>query len=245
MALTHATNHGGDDHNNGNGHQDQLPAPQPGTNTPPHTQTGSGLVGTRGCAGILIGCLMGWGGGHGRHGTGTGCRGRHPRAYPQCMAELPDHPDNSTPPDPVSVDVFVADAIPVESTGQILVEGIAGQIPAVMLATEGRADVTDLARVHATEGIGDVRCGFGVYDVGEPHTWLVRFEVAVDHPVHCRFHFVITWSDHAAWLHEVARHEAVAVGTGGTDGNWLVLNVDRQRLEPVLDLLGSRHRPQA
>lgn len=145
-------------------------------------------------------------------------------------------------------------------------------LPAVMLDTTNRPDVADLARVHDLDGIGDLRCGFGACDLGDPGDWLVRFDVAVDHPVMCRFHAVISWSANTDWLDGVAAHGAVAFGTevpevaAGSAGHqgephdgvgtepsevpeavqagpaWLVVNVEPQRLAPVLNQLRLQAR---
>jgi hypothetical protein len=112
-------------------------------------------------------------------------------------------------------------------------------VAAVLLDASARPDVADLARVTALDGVGDLRCGVGVWDVDGPDHLLVRFEVAVDHPVRCWFHLVVPWEPHRHWLAEVVAGGALAVGTGEGDGDWLVLTVDPARLGPVLDLLGD------
>jgi hypothetical protein len=131
---------------------------------------------------------------------------------------------------------FEQGAVSVRSTGWVVDPDDGQPVAAVLLEVENRPDVADLARVVALEGPGDLRCGIGVWDLDEPV--LVRLEVALDHPVHCRFHLVLGWAEHATWLASVADGGAMAVGTGDGDGSWLLLNVDGRRLGEVLDLLG-------
>lgn len=135
---------------------------------------------------------------------------------------------------------FRAGALDVVSTGFITDPDDGAVVAAIVLDTTGRPDVTDLARVHASEGIGDVRCGVGVLDIGPPDTWLVRLEVAVDHPVRCRFHAVVDWMGHRAWLAAVVDGASVAMGAGTGAEYWLRLNVDPDMMRPVLELLERR-----
>jgi hypothetical protein len=135
---------------------------------------------------------------------------------------------------------FCGDALEVVSTGFITDPDDDAVVAAMVLDTTGRPDVADLARVHASEGIGDVRCGVGVLDIGPPDTWLVRLEVAVDHPVRCRFHAVVDWLGHRSWLAAVADGASVAVGAGTGAEYWLRLNVDPDMMRPVLELLERR-----
>jgi hypothetical protein len=134
-------------------------------------------------------------------------------------------------------DGFAAGAVPARSTGWVVDPDDGRPVPAVLLDTTGRPDVADLARVMAIEGVGDLRCGVGVWDLDGPEAALVRLEAALDHPVRCRFHLVLSWAEHAAWLAAVADTAAVAVGTGDGDGAWLMLDVDGGRLAAVLALL--------
>lgn len=139
-----------------------------------------------------------------------------------------------------AVAAFRQGAIEVVSTGIILDPDDAATVAAMILDATSRPDVADLARVHATEGIGDVRCGLGVYDVGPPDSWLVRLEVSVDHPVQCRFHTVVDWDGNREWLGAIVDGGAVAIGTGDATGTWLRLNVDPELVGPVLEMLDRK-----
>lgn len=130
--------------------------------------------------------------------------------------------------------------VEVLSTGFITDPDDGATVAAMVLNTALRPDVADLARVHAVEGIGDVRCGLGVFDLGPADTWLVRLEVIVDHPVHCRFHTVVDWAAHRKWLAAMADGGSVAMGAGVQAEHWLRLNVDPSLTKPVLDLLERR-----
>lgn len=138
------------------------------------------------------------------------------------------------------VGAFRHGAVEVVSTGMIIDPDDAATVAAMVLDTTNRPDVADLTRVHATEGIGDVRCGLGVYDIGPSDGWLVRLEVSVDHPVHCRFHTVVDWIGHREWLGTIVDGGAVAIGTGDDAGTWLRLNVDPELVSPVLEMLDRR-----
>jgi hypothetical protein len=133
--------------------------------------------------------------------------------------------------------------VPVRSTGWVVDPDDESLVAAVLLDTAERPEVADLARVTAAEGVGDLRCGVGVWDLGPADDRLVRLEVAVDHPVHCRFHVVLPWVDHAEVLRAVSSGGALALGSGDGEGEWLVLNVDPQRLQPVIDLLDRQGSP--
>lgn len=135
---------------------------------------------------------------------------------------------------------FAAGALPVLSMGHVVLhDGL--PVPAVLLDTSGRPDVADLARVASTEGVGDLRCGLGVWDLGSPEDWLVRIEAVVDHPVRCRFHLCVLWHESQEWLGDIAAHGMLTVGTGDGSGPWLALNVDPGRLAPVLADLARRN----
>jgi hypothetical protein len=128
----------------------------------------------------------------------------------------------------------------VVSTGYITDPDDGATVAAMVLDTSSRPDVADLARVHATDGVGDLRCGLGVYDLGPPEEWLVRVEVVVDHPVHCRFHAVVGWLEQRTWLAAVVDGASVAVGTQDPSGYWLRLNVNPDLIAPVLEMLDRR-----
>lgn len=135
---------------------------------------------------------------------------------------------------------FSLGAVAVMSTGFIVDPDDGATVAAMVLDTTDRPDVADLARVHAAEGVGDVRCGLGVFDLGPPECWLVRLEVAVDHPVQCRFHTVMDWVGHRQWLASVVDGGSVAVGAGVDAEHWLRLNVDPSLVAPVLGQLERR-----
>jgi len=139
---------------------------------------------------------------------------------------------------------FLAGAVPVASTGAVLDPDFGEEVAAVCLDARDRPEVADLARVHGSEGVGDLRLGLGVWDLGPPEDWLVRLEVVVTRPVVCEFFWVIAWDGHQAWLDHVAARGVVALGTleldGEPGGDWLLMNVAPERLEPVLAALGRR-----
>ena len=130
------------------------------------------------------------------------------------------------------------------SVGTILADG--QPLPALVLDARDRPDVADLARVHELEGIGDLRSGLGVFDLGPRRDWLVRFELAVDHPVRCRFHAVLGLDDAAPLLRQAGAAGSIAVGTEPVDeSRWLAVHVDPDRLAAVLDGLDDPEGPDA
>lgn len=139
-----------------------------------------------------------------------------------------------------AVGAFRRGEVPVVSTGVIVDPDDNQAVPAMVVDASSRLDVGGLAAAHAAGGIGDLRCGVGVFDLGPAEGWLVRIEVMVDEPVTCRFHSVVGWAGHRAWLAQVAAAGAVAFSTAGGDGSWLRLNVDPRRLGEVLDDLQRR-----
>jgi len=145
------------------------------------------------------------------------------------------------PPDRES---FLAGAVPVASVGAVLDPDVGEEVAAVCLDARDRPEVADLARVHSSEGVGDLRLGLGVWDLGPPTDWLVRLEVVVTRPVACEFFWAMAWESHQAWLDHVASGGVVALGTlagdGEPGGDWLLMNVAAERLEPVLAALKRR-----
>ena len=139
---------------------------------------------------------------------------------------------------PVTREAFVADDVPVVSAGAIEADGEV--LPAVVLDAAGRPDVADLARVHAVEGMGDLRSGVGLYDVGPRSDWLVRVEVLVDDPVRCRFHLVLDAGEGQALLAAAADRGALAIGCDPPErSGWLAVHVDAEALLPVLARLAE------
>lgn len=135
-------------------------------------------------------------------------------------------------------DAFVAGDVPVVSAGTIEADGEV--LPAVVVDAGARPDVADLARVVAVEGVGDLRSGVGLYDLGPRDDWLVRIEVALDAPVRCRFHLVLGPEDGAALLAAAGAAGALAIGCEPPErSGWLAVVVDPAPLAPVLARLGT------
>lgn len=214
--------HDGDDHDHDpDGQQHEFPAPQP--------RAGSLAVRQAAAARRVIG------GGRGDvHGPSVAVAIGH-RLRPRRLHGVASGDDPV-----VSVASFRHGEVPVVSTGVIVDPDDNEAVAAVVVDTGGRPDVGGVVAAHAVGGIGDLRCGIGVYDLGPPQGWLVRIEVMVDRPVQARVHWVVDWAGHRGWLALVASAGAVAFSTTDGDGSWLRLNVDRQRLGAVLDGLEGR-----
>ncbi|HSL59177.1 MAG TPA: hypothetical protein VK866_15125 [Acidimicrobiales bacterium] len=131
---------------------------------------------------------------------------------------------------------FSDGAVPVVSVGRTTVEGDDRALPAVLLDVSDRPDVADLARVHALEGVGDVRTAAAVRTVGDPADWLIRLDVAVDRPVRCRFHVVTGLVASLGLLRDVADTGLLVIATGEPEpgARWLAVEIDRPQLAEVL-----------
>lgn len=123
--------------------------------------------------------------------------------------------------------------LPVQSVGWTMseIDGQMMSLPSVALDTVGRADVADLARVHAIEGIGDIRT------LATPAEGGVRFDIVVVSPVRCHLSFVVS-NEHRSILEHAAREESLVLATGDpstVDETWLAVNIDGPALTAVLD----------
>lgn len=127
-------------------------------------------------------------------------------------------------------------AVPVRSVGRTTVEGGDRPLPAILLDVTDRPDVADLARVHATEGMGDVRTAAAVLGHGDPSGWRLRLEVAVDRPVTCRFHVVLDLVESLGVLRDVAETGLLVFATGepAPGATWLAVEIDRPQLAEAL-----------
>jgi hypothetical protein len=130
-------------------------------------------------------------------------------------------------------------AVPVRSVGRTTVEGGDRPLPAILLDVADRPDVADLARVHAMEGIGDVRTSAAVLAEGDPPSWRLRLDVAVDRPVTCRFHVVLDLVSSFGMLRDVAETGLLVFATGEPEpgATWLAVEIDRTQLADVLSTI--------
>lgn len=145
-------------------------------------------------------------------------------------------------PPPVSRQRFLDGGVPVASAGAIEADGEV--VPAVVLDARQRPDVADLARVHAVEGIGDLRTGLALFDLGPRRDWLVRVEVLVDAPVRCRFHLVLAVDEGEALLRAGSAAGSLAIGCHPPeDHGWLVVHLDASAVAPVLARLARTRGP--
>jgi hypothetical protein len=130
--------------------------------------------------------------------------------------------------------------VPVVSVGWVADPDVEGRlVPAALLDVDERPDVADLPRVHATEGIGDLRCSVSVGDDPSGNGQRLAFIVAVDHPVRCRFALGLGWGSNQEWLRAVSASGCLVLGFGDGTGPWLSLNIDRRRLEEVFARLSE------
>ncbi len=123
--------------------------------------------------------------------------------------------------------------IPVVSTGWTMseIDGELHALPSVALDVAKRPDVEDLARVHATEGIGEIRTLATPAGGGN-----VRFDVVITSPVQCHLAFIVD-DVHQAVLDEAAKQETLVLATGDPSivgATWLAVNIDGDALQAVL-----------
>jgi len=113
------------------------------------------------------------------------------------------------------------------------IDGEMVSLPSVALDTAGRADVADLARVHAMEGVGDIRTLATPAELGA-----VRFDVVVVTPVRCHLSFVVS-AEHRPILEYAASESLLVLATGDPSvvgETWLAVNIDGPALTAVLGL---------
>lgn len=107
--------------------------------------------------------------------------------------------------------------------------------PTVVLDVETRPDVSDLARVHMIDGVGDIETFMEPNDAG------VVLRVRLSSPVTAEFALQLILPDHAPILVEAASagHLLLATTTPSETGEnppWLAIDIDGTRLREVAQL---------
>jgi hypothetical protein len=110
--------------------------------------------------------------------------------------------------------------------------------PTVVLDVESRPDVSDLARVHMLDGIGDIETFLEPNDAG------VVLRVRLSSPVSAEFAVQLLLPDHAPVLVDAATagHLLLATTTPSDTGDnppWLAIDLDGARLCEVAQLPDS------
>lgn len=103
--------------------------------------------------------------------------------------------------------------------------------PTVVLDVAGRPDVSDLPRVHATEGVGDLATSM-VLDGDE-----VLLVVTMTTPVRASFSMRLRLPEHAAVLDAAALADRLVLATTEPDDGeslWLAIDLDGERLAELL-----------
>lgn len=113
--------------------------------------------------------------------------------------------------------------------------------PTVVLDVTGHPDVADLARVHAIEGIGDVRTtGRRIDGAGPDGSPVFLLGVSLTSPVSAAFAIMFPLPDAEAFLLEAGRGGRLALATTDVDtvGSerpfWLAIDLDGPSLESTL-----------
>lgn len=134
---------------------------------------------------------------------------------------------------PPNSDNETAVPLPVLSVGATLVEsnGETVALPAVVVDASGRADVADLARVHETEGIGNVRT------LAVRNDENIDLSVVLTSPVICSFTLQFEAADTTGFLASVCAASSMVIATGQPDSGQLCLavDIDGQALADVLN----------
>ena len=114
--------------------------------------------------------------------------------------------------------------------------------PTVVIDVTGHPEIADLPRVHATEGVGDVRTtGRVVERGGSDGAPIFLLGVAMSSPVRSAFAVVFPLPDAEPFLREAGRAGQMALGTTdvdrvGTDRPvWLAIDLDGPSLYAALD----------
>lgn len=107
--------------------------------------------------------------------------------------------------------------------------------PTAVLDAAGRPDVTDLPRVHALEGIGDLATRAVRTTAG------VDLTVELSRPVVARFTVRFLLPDHRVVLLDAAATGTLLLATSAPTGGagnpaWLAVDLDGPSLRSVLDL---------
>lgn len=122
--------------------------------------------------------------------------------------------------------------VPVDSVGWTMseIDGDLVALPSVALDISERPDVADLSRVHAIEGVGDIRTLATRSEGG------VRFDVVLTSPVRCHLAFVIS-TEHEQILEHAAYQQTLVLATGDptiVGATWLAVNIDGDALRAAL-----------
>ena len=107
--------------------------------------------------------------------------------------------------------------------------------PTIVLDAQLRPDVTDLARVHMIDGIGDIQTFL------EPNEAGVVLRVRLSSPVMAEFDVQLLLPDHVPVLIDAAKagHLLLATTTPSETGEnppWLAIDLDGVRLRTLLEL---------
>lgn len=109
--------------------------------------------------------------------------------------------------------------------------------PTVVLDVAGRPEVSDLPRVHAADGVGDLATSLRPVDDG------VLLEVAMTSPVRAAFAVHVRLPEHSEILRAAATANRLVLATTEPDerggGLWLAIDLDGPRLSELLDSIGA------
>ncbi len=134
----------------------------------------------------------------------------------------------------------------------ITIDDAGGTWPTAVIDAAGHPEVSDLARVHAVEGVGDIATHASIVAVNEANRvqgaveHLLALAIGVSVPVRAAFVVTFVLPDHRDVLADAAREGHLVVATtdperaGADRPLWLAIDLDGQMLS---DLLSSVDDP--
>jgi hypothetical protein len=114
------------------------------------------------------------------------------------------------------------------------IDGDGRSWPTVVIDVAGHPEVADLARVHATEGIGDIATAAALVDDA------LVLAVMITVPVRCTFAVACSLPQHRSVLDDAVREGHLVIATTEpTDAErdqplWLAIDIDAELLADVL-----------
>ena len=118
------------------------------------------------------------------------------------------------------------------------VDDSGGLLPTVSVDVADHPEVADLARVHVTEGVGDIRTH--ARRIAGPSYDLVLVGVTLTRPVRAAFAVSFTFPDHRGFLVDVARAGRLVLATTDPAAahrdhpSWLAVDIDGPSLDDQL-----------
>lgn len=123
--------------------------------------------------------------------------------------------------------------------------------PTAVIDADGHPEISDLARVHAVEGVGDIATHASIVDIADDQRvagsaeHLLALAVAVTVPVRTAFVVTFVLPAQRDVLAQAAREGHLVIATtdperaGADQPLWLAIDLDPQSLSEVLSSVGE------